>query len=60
MNLFIMRTIYLIFIFMYTLNMGDLERVLTHLMEQGWDPWGIDTVDIDLFSVDFKWKNIHI
>lgn len=29
-------------------------------MEQGWNPWGIDTVDIDLFSVDFKRKNIHI
>ena len=29
-------------------------------MEQGWDPWGIDPVDIDLFSVDFKGKNIHI
>lgn len=40
--------------------MKDLERVLTHLMEQGWDPWGIDTVDIDLFRVDFKRKNIHI
>lgn len=40
--------------------MSDLERVLTYLMEQGWNPWGIDTVDIDLFSVDFKRKNIHI
>lgn len=40
--------------------MSDLERVLTHLMEQGWEPWGIDNVDIDLFSVDFKRKNIHI
>ena len=40
--------------------MKDLERVLTHLMEQGWNPWGIDTVYIDLFSVDFKRKNIHI
>lgn len=40
--------------------MKDLERVLTYLMEQGWNPWGIDNVDIDLFSVDFKRKNIHI
>ena len=40
--------------------MKDLERLLTHLMEQGWNPRGIDTVDIDLFSVDFKRKNIHI
>lgn len=40
--------------------MSDLERVLTHLMDEGWDPWRIDTVDIDLFRVDFKWKNIHI
>lgn len=40
--------------------MSDLERVLTHLMEQGWNPWGIDTVYIDLFNVDFKRKNIHI
>ena len=35
-----MRAIHLIFIFMYTLNMRELERVLTHLMEQGWEPWG--------------------
>ena len=42
MNLFVMRTIYLIFIFMYTLNMSDLERVLTYLMEQGWKPWDKD------------------
>ena len=40
--------------------MSDLERVLTYLMEQGWNPWGIDHIDIDLFSVDFKRKNIHI
>lgn len=40
--------------------MSDLERVLTYLMEQGWNPWGVDPVYIDLFRVDFKRKNIHI
>ena len=40
--------------------MSDLERVLTYLMEQGWKPWGIDPENIELFSINFERKNIHI
>ena len=34
--------------------------LLNKLIEKGWKPWGIDSENIKLFSLDVENKNIHI
>lgn len=40
--------------------MQELEKLLNSMIEKWWKPWGIDSENIELFSLDIKRKNIHI
>lgn len=40
--------------------MKELEKLPNTLIEKGWNPRGIEWVDIDFFNLDMKRKIIHI
>lgn len=40
--------------------MKKLGKFFTSIIKKGRKPWGIDPKDIELFRLDFKWKDVHI